>query len=443
MAFNGPEKEQAYVVVLFISCAYGTIASTVNIILIYHMKMTGNLILEYSHSYELNYLKTIIMHFFLIGYIKLILAMSWYQLLYDLTLFNDCIDVDNYPIFYIASVSQLIGGIGSSFISNWIAFILFYVVVFEKAFDIVNNYMYIILSTFIIWLPTAVIYSIGAIPEGSNPKLESFANLTLYYYARLVSIALNFIMIGCIVYKNYRVRSKSTTKTPAEIAINTLCRRVMYYPILQTVSCSGYAWYENQFGYDFSVSEAEKDPLRYGLLIYSAIIITTVSIDYLILFLYIEPHAYKIFKKVFCCIDTPEKKKEEDDDDDGDNRSTTSKLYKSNYSSQSQRQSNVPIDHVERGDSMYQYGNNRSTTSWNEFQSSISNFFNPQDEVFDNRTEDEIFAVIDDICILHSSPSSSSSVQTSMSETSTVNIMHPSSNNNNIAMLSDDDTGGL
>ena len=43
MAFNGSEKEQAYVVVLLIPCAYDTTASTVNIILIYHMKMTGNL----------------------------------------------------------------------------------------------------------------------------------------------------------------------------------------------------------------------------------------------------------------------------------------------------------------------------------------------------------------------------------------------------------------
>ena len=133
--------------------------------------------------------------FFLIGYIKLILAMSWYQLVYDLTLFNDVIDVNIYPILYIASVGQLIGGIGSSVVSNWIAFILFYVVVFEKAFDIVNNYMYIILSTFITWLPIVVVFSVGALPEGSNPHLENFANLTLYYYARLISIALNFIMI--------------------------------------------------------------------------------------------------------------------------------------------------------------------------------------------------------------------------------------------------------
>jgi len=362
-----------------------------------------------------------------IGYIKLILAMSWYQLLYDITLFTVIVDVGNYPIFYLSYLGGLIGLIGSSIISNWIAFFLFYVVVFEKAFDIKKNYIYIILSTVIIWLPMVVIYSIGALPQGSNISLVTLVRLTLFYYFKLTSIALNFILIGCILYKNYQIRSKTTTKTPAQTAINTLCRRVMYYPILQTVSCSGYAWYEFQYGFDFRVSQAEHDPERYGLLIYSAIITPTVSIGYLILFLYIEPHAYKIFKKIFCGIDTLEKKEE----DDANNCSTNSKVYESNNSRQSERQSNVHIDHTERGDSMYQYGNNTSTISWNEFQSSISNFFNPQDDVYDNRTEDEIFAIIDN--------TSSPTLPTSTTEISTINIMHPSSNLN-IAMLNDDDS---
>jgi hypothetical protein len=41
MAFEGSEKEQAYVIVLLISCTYGAVASVMNITLIYHMKMTG------------------------------------------------------------------------------------------------------------------------------------------------------------------------------------------------------------------------------------------------------------------------------------------------------------------------------------------------------------------------------------------------------------------
>jgi hypothetical protein len=285
------------------------------------------------------------------------------------------------------------------------------------------------LSSVIIWIPIVVIYSIGALPEGSNIKLVTFVRLTLFYYFKLISIAVNFVLIGCIVYKNYQTRSKSTTKTPAEIAINTLCRRVMYYPILQTVSCSGYAWYEFQYGFDFNVSKTEHDPERYGLLIYSAIIITTVSVDYLILFLYIEPHAYKIFKKVFCGIETSDRKEEEVD---ADNRSTNSKVRESNNWSQSQRQSNVHIDHMERRDSLFQYGNNSSIYSWNEFKLSFTNLFTTQDDVFDNRTEDEIFAIIDD--------TSSPTLPASTTETSTINIMHLSSSSN-IVMLSDDDSG--
>ena len=332
------------------------------------------------------------MHFFLIGYIKLILAMSWYQLVYDITHFNDVIDVENviYPILYIAQVGQQIGGIGSSIMSNWIAFILFYVVVFEKTFDIVNNYMYIILSTFFIWVPVVVVYSIGAVPEGSNPRLVDFANLT-YYYARLISIALNFIMIGCILYKNYKVRSKSKIKTQAEIAINTLCRRVMYYPILQTISRSGYAWYEFQYGFNFSSSQAEHDPERYGLLIYSAIITPTVSIGYLIIFLYIEPHAYKIFKKIFCGIDTPGK--------DSDNRSSSSRIIGSVVSNKSslheQQQSIIEVIRNSDRQSAYLY------FSWDVSRTSIANFFVIDDDDYDNRTESEIFAAINEIHALN------------------------------------------
>jgi hypothetical protein len=334
--------------------------------------------------------------------------MSWYQLVYDITLFNDVIDVDNYPILYIASVGQLIGGIGSSFVSNWIAFILFYVVVFKKAFDIVNNYMYIILSTFIIWLPIVVVFSIGALPEGSNPHLANFANLILYYYARLISIALNFIMIGCIIYKNYRVRSKSTTKTPAEIAINTLCRRVMYYPILQSIGRSGYAWFEFQYGFNFSVSQAEHDPERYGLLIYSAIITPTISIGYLIIFLYIEPHAYKIFKKIFFGIDTLVK--------DSDNRSSSSRIdgsvlsniYNSSNnsnmsnidmikSSLQEQHSIIEMTRNSERQSAYLYDYMRdSHFSWSVLRTSVANFFVIDDDDYDNRTESEIFAAINE-----------------------------------------------
>jgi len=207
------------------------------------------------------------------------------------------------------------------------------------------------------------------------------------------------------MYKNYRVRSKNKSKTPAEIAINTLCRRVMYYPILQTIGRSGYAWYEFQYGFNFSISQVEHDPERYGLLMYSAIITPTVSIGYLILFLYIEPHAYRIFKKIFCGINTPQ--------EDSDNRSSSSRIdgsvlsniYNSSHNSNNdiiksslqERQSNVEMMRNLERQSAYLYDNTRdSRFSWDVFSTSIANFFVIDDDDYDNRTESEIFAAINE-----------------------------------------------
>ena len=311
----------------------------------------------------------------IIGYIKLILAMSWYQLLYDISLFNAASDIGNFPVLFSVQLFQFMGGIGSSIMSNWIAFVLFYVVIFEKSFDILKNYMYIILSTVIIWLPMVIIYSIGALPdEDSSIYLVHLARRSLYYYARLISISFNFVMIACILYRNYRIRSKSTTKTPAEIAINTLCRRVMYYPILQTISRSGYAWYESQYGFDFRVSQAEHNGERYTALMYSAIITPTVSFGYLIIFLYIEPNAYNSFKEIFCGI------KAVDNNNNENENENENELNNEGFSeSQSERIYNSASE---------------SFFSWDNFRSSTASISKKPSD-YDNRSESEIFAIID------------------------------------------------
>jgi len=369
------------------------------------------------------------------GYVKLILAMTSYQLLYDLTLFNTASDVGNYPILYISQVGLFIGGIGSSIISNWIAFILFYVVVLEKPFDIMKNYMYIILSTVIIWLPLVIIYSIGALPEDSNIYLLHLARRFIYYYARLISIFLNFVMISCILYRTYQVRSKSTTKTPAEIAINTLCRRVMYYPILQAISRSGYAWYESQYGFDFRVSEAEHDPERYTALMYSAIITPTVSFGNLILFLIIEPNAYIIFKEIFYKIKKPS---HDDDDNDVTSQSTTSTVHDT-------QTINVADN------SRYKSKQMENTTSelrfsWDNIRNSVVNLFISDDNYdnYDNRTEDEIFAIINENLSINEVKRSSemnlnekNAKPSSSYSSSTVNIIHSSKSRNSDIELSD------
>ena len=141
----------------------------------------------------------------------------------------------------------------------------------------------------------------------------------------------------------------------------------MYYPILQTISRSGYAWYESQYGFDFRVSQAEHDGERYTALMYSAIITPTVSFGYLIIFLYIEPNAYNSFKEIFCGIKAA---------NNNDNNENENELNNEGFSeSQSERIYNSATE---------------SFFSWDNFRSSKNI---PSD--YDNRTESEIFAAID------------------------------------------------
>lgn len=205
--FTGSPQEQTYVIIDFVGTVLSSIASIVTILVINKMKITG--------------------------YIKLILTMTWFQFIYDITFFNGTIDVGEYYLIYVANIGQLIGGIGSSLISNWIAYVVLYVVYYKKSIDIMRNYKFMLASSLIPGVITAIVYSCGAVPQGHSQHLQDVANLGLYYYTRLVSIFVNFLMFGLASYFNHQIRSKGLGKTPAEQAINTLCRRLMYYPLLQ------------------------------------------------------------------------------------------------------------------------------------------------------------------------------------------------------------------
>ena len=248
----------------------------------------------------------------------------------------------------------------------------------------------------------------------------------LYFYARLISIALNFVMIACILYKNYQVRSKSTIKTPAEVAINTLCRRVMYYTILQTISRSGYAWYEAQYGFDFSVYEAEHNQERYAALMYTAIITPTVSVGYLILFLTIEPNAYDCFKEIFCGIKNLRSMSKNDSVTNLDDGTTKNSDRISDTLSERQ------TDYRYNSESLYRY-------SWNVLRnSSFGNFLMNPSEDHDNRTESEIFAAIDEKQSLYSQRRGSNITITTINP-----MIRPNSKCNDNIAIQDNSSIGL
>ena len=208
MVFNRSDTshEKAYEVCVLVACIIGTICTSIAIAIIYKMNITG--------------------------YIKLILTMSWYQLIYDLSYFTDGNDVGNYPVKYLSALFQQIGGVGSSIISNWIAFTVFYIVVYQRSFDIIKYYNKIVASSVIIMLPVIMLYTIGDVPQNAHPNVEASA-LYIYFLIRCVSIGINFLLVLFILYIAYRIRYKRTSPTAVEIAIDTLSRRMMFYPVVQ------------------------------------------------------------------------------------------------------------------------------------------------------------------------------------------------------------------
>lgn len=73
---------------------------------------------------------------------------------------------------------------------------------------------------------------------------------------------------------------------------------------MQSLSYSGYAWYEFQYGNDLSLSSSEGDDNRYALLIYTTLIAPLVSVVYLIILINVDPHAFEQFKTMMCCEST-------------------------------------------------------------------------------------------------------------------------------------------
>lgn len=200
------ERIQIYIALNLITSIIGTLASALHITLMYRMKITG--------------------------FILLILTMSWFQIMYDWSFFFSNIYV-GYYITIIANFFQLCGGIGGALISNFIAFTVLFVVWKKQSFDIFKHFKLIFILSFLPGLVDGIIYVYSNIPENAHPNLTNVAVLDIYYNIRLISILLNFIVFGVSAYFIRMMRSKGPMKTRTEIAINTLSRRLIFYPIIQ------------------------------------------------------------------------------------------------------------------------------------------------------------------------------------------------------------------
>ena len=207
--FDTTQRWQVYIALNLVFCIIGCLASVINIAVIRRMKRTG--------------------------YLLLLLTMNIFQLTYVTTLFFSNVNV-GYWVTTVANIFQILGGIGESIMSNWIALVVLYIVAKKKSCDIFRYYNYMLGFSLLTSVTNAIVYIVGQTPENAHPHLTNIALLGIYYYIRLGCIMLNFLIFGLSAYFIWVIRSKGRSRTAAETAITTLSRRLIYYPVLQVSS---------------------------------------------------------------------------------------------------------------------------------------------------------------------------------------------------------------
>jgi hypothetical protein len=271
--FDGSRHSQVFVSLALIAGIVGSVSSSTVILLIRKMQV-WNL------------------------HIALIMAMTVFELLYDISFFTGMASTGSFGLSVVSNVAQLQGGTTSSIVSNIIAAVALYVVYFKKTVDALKYYYLIVFVAVVPGVIINILY-ILAVSGTHHNNLASVAVLDIYYYIRLGSITINFI---CSIYTALlidRMRSQSCAKTTSEAAISKLSMRLFYYPIVQAVGRSGCAWYEGAYGYNFApdrgfnFNPSETSDTQFAAQCLMVISTPLISVGYLVIFLIMQPNAAK------------------------------------------------------------------------------------------------------------------------------------------------------
>jgi hypothetical protein len=182
--FGDDAFEQSYVSVSLVAAFFGTVASIITIIIIRRMPKTGHLLL--------------------------LLYMSYFELGYDLVSFTLNVHINHYLTVFSFTIA-LPTAIIRTIISNWMMFIAFYVVMYQKPFEVFGWKRIIFFTSVIPALICTSMYIIGE--ATSDPEMIHLVISQINNIMRMILIGLNFIFISVIIYKITAFTSSSRTLT--------------------------------------------------------------------------------------------------------------------------------------------------------------------------------------------------------------------------------------
>lgn len=218
------------------------------------------------------------------GYLAIITNMCLCQIVYDVSFSLHISANDDNTMIAVWNGLQFFGGMSVSIWTNILALIILRVVLVKKSTDILYNLHYLCA---IVLIPSIVLGSmLVALHHSSAYTIEE-----IYYWGRLGSIWINFIIHVVIWYRSYQMKSTRimSARTPQEIAIQVLSDRMIYYPLMQTLTRIGASWYEAIYG--FGPFPGDTSNNQFSLAIFYAGTSPATGIGYLIIFLLMQPFA--------------------------------------------------------------------------------------------------------------------------------------------------------
>jgi magnesium-transporting ATPase (P-type) len=200
------------------------------------------------------------------GYLLLLTSMTVSQIFYD---FNYMLrPLKPITACYITQFLDVVGGLGVSFWTNILAFVITYTVVLSQSINIFSLYPYFSLFAFVV--PVTIGILAVSIPNtiehsddgpfgdcGYDRSASGDFIYNFYYWGRVLSVLLTIVLCSLTFYKIQKMsllniktghNSKDTNDSTNESkAILRTVKKMNYYAVAQVICRSGAAWNEFWF----------------------------------------------------------------------------------------------------------------------------------------------------------------------------------------------------
>lgn len=180
------------------------------------------------------------------AYIKLIVALTSSQLVYDLSVVMIAFNGRENEFACIALRSM--SGLWAAFITNVLSYVVIWTVWTLEPANLSHNLWKI---CFVIYVPAGGYGILVPYALYSFSESDFFIVSQVYYWARVLSIMFNVFAYCGLVYKTFVLENHERTGAVLMNPLKALVRRFKYYPLVQVLARVGVAWHEHSYGHGY------------------------------------------------------------------------------------------------------------------------------------------------------------------------------------------------